>query len=107
MDIDGVFFDADGFGRREQALGGISFVSGDNRCNVQWWATSVAPDTDNDGWSDASERRLGSDPNDAASTPEHWEVPTTDLFGPDVCHDSSDNNGDHQLDQADPNCVNA
>ncbi len=61
LDIDGVFFDADGDNIPEQAVGGLSFVTPPGvRCNVQWWATDTL-DTDHDGWSDAAERRLGSD----------------------------------------------
>ena len=54
LDIDGVFFDADGDDRKEQALGGLSFVSGLIRCNGQWWATSISTDNDNDGWNDVA-----------------------------------------------------
>jgi len=62
LDIDGALFDADGDNsiKEEQALGGLSFVSGVNRCHFRWWATAVAVDSDADGWSDTAERRLGS-----------------------------------------------
>ncbi len=84
LDIDGVFFDGDG--TKEQALGGLSFVSGLNRCGFRWWATAIAPDDDGDGWSDSAERRLGSEYLRQTvfgfginSTPEHREVPTISL----------------------------
>lgn len=62
LDIDGVFFDADGNGTPEQALGGLSFVSGPNRCNFRWVATQAAPDSDGDGWGDVAEQRLAPEP---------------------------------------------
>jgi hypothetical protein len=106
LDIDGVFFDADSFGNTpEQALGGFSFFIASSRCNFQWWATAVAPDHDRDGWSTAAEQRLGSDPDDHLSTPEHWEVSTTDFYGPDSCHDFADNDRNELIDADDPNCV--
>ncbi len=98
LDIDGVLFDGDGDGTKEQALGGMSFVSGASRCPFRWWATAIAPDDDGDGWSDSAERRLGSEYRrqtafgfGISSTPEHRDVPTTSLSGPDVCHDFADN----------------
>ena len=108
LDIDGVFFDADGDGTLEQALGGLSFVSRLSRCNVQWWATAVAPDVDRDGWGDTAERRLGSKSSSYGafnSKPEHRDVPATSRFGPDVCHDFTDNDDDQLLDQDDPGCA--
>lgn len=104
LDIDGILFDADGDGTLEQALGGLAFVSELSRCSAQWWASAVASDTDNDGWSDTAERRLGSNPSHLFSKPEHREVPTTLLYGTDVCHDFSDNDSDQLVDQDDPDC---
>lgn len=98
LDIDGVFFDADGNGTPEQALGGLSFVSGPNRCNFRWVATQAAADSDGDGWSDGGEQRLGSEQRGQtafglgfSSTPEHREVRTTCLSGPGPCRDFADN----------------
>jgi hypothetical protein len=103
LTIDGIFFDADGFGGTpEQALGGFSFLDSSNTCNHQWRATTVA-DRDRDGWSDAAEQRLGSRP-DLGWTPEHKLVPTTPLYGPDPCHDFDDNDGDGRVDGADSGC---
>ncbi len=102
LDIDGVLFDADGDGAREQALGGVSFVSGANRCNFRWWATRVAIDNDGDGWSDTAERRLGSNPGTSSSTPEHREAPTTSIYGPGPYRDYQDNDRDQFIDGAEP-----
>ena len=54
-------------------------------------------DADNDGWDDETERMAGSDPNDAASTPEHA------VFG--TCEDGLDNDADGLTDAADPGCA--
>ena len=106
LDIDGIVFDADGFGGTlEQAVGGLSIFRGAVQCNFEWAATAVALDSDTDGWSDTAELRLGSNPNDLFSSPEHHEVPTTALMGPDVCNDLIDNDGDELIDADDPNCV--
>lgn len=98
LNIDGVFFDGDGDGTKEQALGGLVFISGLTRCPLRWWATAIAPDDDGDGWSDTAEQRLGSEPRRQTafgfginSMPEHRDVPTTPLLGPDVCNDADDN----------------
>ncbi len=107
LDIDGVFLDADGFGgNAEQVLGGFSFVSAFFRCN-QFWVATVNPETDGDGWSNAAELRLGSNPGLTSRTPEHGDVPTTLLYGPDPCHDSADNDSDGQTDAADAGCLPA
>ncbi|MDO8614358.1 MAG: thrombospondin type 3 repeat-containing protein [Dehalococcoidia bacterium] len=53
-------------------------------------------DTDGDGWDDYGELSLGSDPNDAASTPEHAYVGT--------CVDGLDNDLDGAADGADDGC---
>ncbi len=55
-------------------------------------------DSDNDGFDDWTEEALGSDPHDAASTPEH------SLF-PETCADGADNDLDGQADAADPGCA--
>lgn len=102
LDIDGIVFDADTDGTKEEALGGLSFVSGTNRCNFRWWATAIALDSDADGWSDTAERRLGSDPFWSGSIPEHRSVPTiTAIFGPGVCSDFEDNDRDGKIDADD------
>jgi len=56
-----------------------------------------ADDTDGDGWFDFDEESLGSNPNDAASTPEHAYV-----F--ESCTDGLDNDGDGAVDRADAGC---
>ena len=105
LDIDGVVFDADGFGGTpEQGLGGFSILRSGERCNFEWEATAVATDSDRDGWSNTAEIRLGADPDDARSTPEHREVPTTAFRGPDTCHDFVDNDADELTDADDPDC---
>ena len=101
LDIDGVFFDGDGDGTGEQALGGLSFAAGSSRCNERWWATASTSD-DRDGWNDAGERRLGSSPGSSVSIPEHAVVPTTARATPGPCADSLDNDGDGQMDAAEP-----
>lgn len=99
LDIDGVFFDADGNGTAEQALGSVAFFSALNQCNVRWVATQAASDTDGDGWSNGGEQRLGSGPGTSpfddgpSSTPEHSVVPTTCLSGPVPCRDGINNDG--------------
>lgn len=56
-------------------------------------------DDDNDGVSDADETDWGSDPLDAASTPESSD------FDLGTCHDGVDNDGDGDIDLADDGCV--
>jgi len=102
--VDGVFRDADGDGRIDQGLGGFAITSDEGRCNFQWVATAL-PDQDGDGWSDRIEVDLGSDPRDSASTPEDAAVPTTRLFGPGVCRDYEDNDGNQTVDRADARCA--
>lgn len=58
------------------------------------------PDDDNDGFTDADELLLGSDPFNAASTPEHFSIPL-------VCSDLLDNDLDGLIDAADPACANS
>jgi hypothetical protein len=107
FDIEGVFLDADAVDNSaEQALGGLSVVRSLGRCNASWVATT-APDSDFDGWSNTGELRLGSPPNATNRTPEHEEIPTTPLYGPDSCHDLVDNDGDGFVDSADPDCAPA
>jgi len=102
LDIDGFIFDADADGTKEQALGGLSFVSGTNRCNFRWWVTAIALDSDDDGWSNTAERRLGSDPFWSSSIPEHRSIPAiTSIFGPGVCSDFADNDRDGKIDADD------
>jgi len=59
VDVDGVFFNADGdaLGAREQALGGIQFQEGTTRCHYGWAARATLGtiDTDGDGWSNNAE----------------------------------------------------
>ncbi len=93
-----MFFDADGDGTVEQALGGLSFVSNLSTCQARWWATAVAPDFDGDGWNDTGERRLGSSTTHVLYIPEHLEVPVTARYGLRPCQDSADNDHDGQLD---------
>jgi len=57
-------------------------------------------DTDGDGVSDDGEDDLGSDFEDANSTPEHASVC-------DVCTDGVDNDGDGDIDAADEGCAEA
>lgn len=54
-------------------------------------------DADNDGFDDFFEQMLGSDPNNASSTPEHLSVDGS-------CGDGVDNDGDGQVDGADTGC---
>ena len=56
-----------------------------------------AEDTDGDTWFDFDEESLGSDPNDAASTPEH-------PYAFESCTDGLDNDGDAAVDRADSGC---
>lgn len=55
-------------------------------------------DADNDTWDDYTEDRAGSDPNNAASTPEHTVIEGT-------CGDGVDNDADGATDAADPGCA--
>lgn len=55
-------------------------------------------DADNDGWDDFTEAEWGSNPNDAASTPEHW-------FAFETCEDGLDNDADGSTDTSDPGCA--
>lgn len=105
FDIEGVFLDADAVETTaEQALGGLSIVRFLGRCNSRWIATAT-PDSDQDGWSDTGELRLGSSPGFVDRTPEHRETPTTPLYGPDSCHDLVDNDADGLIDGADTGCA--
>ncbi len=110
LDFDGVFLDLDGDGVDEQAVGGFAITRGAIRCAKPWAATPHL-DSDNDGWSDVVERRLGSDPRPlpdgigGASVPEHRLVPRSLLAGADVCADGLDNDGDGRTDDQDaPAC---
>ena len=55
------------------------------------------PDIDNDGFPNFIEHRLGSNPFDPASTPEHIALSGT-------CLDGRDNDGDGAVDEADTGC---
>lgn len=55
-------------------------------------------DADNDGWDDFSEGLYGSDPNNAASTPEHSFIEGT-------CADGVDNDADGTTDAGDRGCA--
>jgi hypothetical protein len=106
LDFEGVLMDADGVGNTaEHALGGASLVIRLGRCNASWTAGAVVPDSDHDAWHDAAEIQLGSSPYNGASTPEHLDVPTTPLRGPDSCQDLVDNDRDGLVDSADPDCA--
>jgi hypothetical protein len=105
LDVDGVIFNADSADQNsEQALGGATFLRGSGACPYRWWATAD-PDADRDGWNDRAEQRLGSDPADRLSVPEHVEVPRTPFYGPVHCEDGVDNDLDGLVDGDDPSCV--
>jgi hypothetical protein len=55
-------------------------------------------DSDGDGYSDAEETSWGSDPDNAASSPEV-------LWVTDACMDGRDNDGDQATDSADSGCA--
>jgi hypothetical protein len=55
-------------------------------------------DSDGDGFADPMENFLGSDPSDAASTPEH-------ILLPETCSDADDNDGDGAIDFQDSGCL--
>ncbi len=59
-------------------------------------ATSLA-DSDGDGFDDAVEETLGSDPSNGSKTPEHQSLPLT-------CGDGQDNDGDGKTDLNDSGC---
>ncbi len=103
FDVDGVFADIDDDGVYDQALGGFSVVGEEGRCNFQWSATALA-DEDGDGWGDPVEVAAGSAASDRASVPESIDIPTTRLFGPGVCRDFVDNDGDEQVDGEEVAC---
>jgi hypothetical protein len=78
------------------AGGEITFTADGEACQESpAWSSGLhvlnldcgAADTDNDGFSDVQESTLGSDPLNAASTPEHISLPVT-------CTDGSDNDLD-------------
>lgn len=108
LSVDGVFFDGDDDGTREQALGGFVLRLG-AECRYRWWA-SAHVDTDGDGWGDVAERRYGSDPRPMPSgqgidsTPEDFGLPVTALNDVPTCSDRIDNDGNHFVDSADPKC---
>ena len=105
LELHRVFLDADAVDTSaEQALGGLSIVRSLGRCNSRWVATATH-DSDQDGWSDTAELRLGSSPGFINRTPEHRETPTTLLYGPDSCHDLADNDADGLVDGADLDCA--
>lgn len=54
-------------------------------------------DSDGDGWQDFIESEWGSNPDDAASTPEHG-------YAPETCSDGVDNDGDGSTDMSDRGC---
>ncbi len=108
--------DNDGDGSIDLADAGCNIDSdGDGRIDAQdncpWDANADQADTDadgtgdacdydadNDGWDDFTEAEWGSNPNDAASTPEHW-------FAFETCGDGIDNDADGSTDAADPGCA--
>jgi hypothetical protein len=107
--IDGVFFDGDGDGTREQALGILVLRFGE-QCRFKWWA-SAHPDHDGDGWGDAAERSYGADERPFPgglgldSTPEDQHLPTSNLGDTGTCADLVDNDGNGLTDSADPKCA--
>lgn len=103
LEVDGALTDSDGNGTLDQAIGGLSVLKQGGRCNFEWVATSLA-DADGDGWADVAENRMSSDRYGSSSTPEARDVRTTDLLGPDACHDWLDNDGDGHTDANDPAC---
>ena len=58
---------------------------------------AVPGDSDGDGWPDFAEEKLGSDPNNPASTPEHFLIEHT-------CGDGVDNDLDGLVDDGDSGC---
>jgi hypothetical protein len=110
-EVDGMLLDADGDGVAEQAIGRVALDAGARSCGLSWWATGHL-DTDGDGWSDAAERHLGSDPRPlplglgGASVPEvRFDAAVAETLGVDVCDDGIDNDGDGRLDAEEfPDC---
>lgn len=108
ISIDGVFFDGDGDGTRDQALGNLIVHFGEE-CRYQWRA-SAHVDCDGDGWGDVTERRYGSDEKPlpvgegADSTPEHANLPQSALDDVGTCHDGIDNDANGLTDAEDPKC---
>jgi hypothetical protein len=129
-----VFYDTDGDGHidiEEQLSGsdpnnpsslpediGLDLLFGGNTCsdgidnNGDGLIDSADPgcqDTDHDFISNAMEIRLGSDPNDASSTPESSKLDAVfahyGLASAATCSDGVDNNHNGLTDAADPNCV--
>ena len=61
------------------------------------WLLPPLVDSDGDGWMDAIEGGLGSDPADPSSTPEHIALPES-------CMNTTDDDGDGAIDEADDGC---
>jgi hypothetical protein len=83
---------------------GFSASTPDGDQAVVWFSTDFeisgpepGQDTDGDGFEDAEEANLGSDPDDADSTPEHTDVAGT-------CTDELDNDLDGYIDDIDGGC---
>jgi hypothetical protein len=105
LDIVGVLLDADGAdGTDEQAVGGLSILIALGRCNSTWVA-SAEPDSDSDGWSNRGEINLGSNSNQAASTPEHRDIPSLLPLYVRSCDDLVDNDLDSAADTSDRGCA--
>ena len=68
-------------------------------------ARAALTDEDGDGVIDIAESVFGSDPGDAASTPETVGFPV--FFPTDICADGVDNDADGLTDAADPSCVDS
>lgn len=108
ISIDGVFFDGDGDGTRDQVLGNLIVHFGEE-CRYQWRA-SAHVDCDADGWGDVTERRYGSDEKPlpvgegADSTPEHANLPQSALGDVGTCDDGVDNDSNGLTDAEDPKC---
>jgi hypothetical protein len=65
-------------------------------------STICGPGSDADGYADELEAIVGSDPNDAESTPEYGLL--DEQTRSNTCHDGLDNDGDGRSDRADPGC---
>jgi hypothetical protein len=90
-------------GHNHPRNGQVPFVGPVAPC-IDFDSSSVCnPDDDDaDGWAGEVETRLGSDPHDAASTPEYGLL--DEQTGSNTCHDGIDNDRDGRTDAQDPGC---